>query len=467
MSKNQKKKSKISFKFQGKSIESIQEYCLDELLGISKKRLLSIINATQCPSDTESSEESDCKNVDEHISLEEISSDSGEEGVSKRKKLRKKARSAKVTTEKKNGAKPPKKEYSVLELLELQARARAIRSQLALEPVTKIELDSDNSDSSSESDKDENKKSKEAPTPAGSKDAVAKESQPKRVRLVRNFRKRNSDEEEEEQQNNESKKDSSPKRDSSPEVVTIIPEREILCISSDSDDEEKTVAPNADKEEIKVEKEELEAAKEIPIVEEIPKEPGTPEDGEILEEEEAEKIVEEKTIEEDIFAPLEVEIPEPEEKKETPETSLEEKLIELNNMDDTLLVHVDMDELNDEMTENFEEPEQPPKSKSPEIFEIGDSSEEENEKEKLIQKELTATSFHERWLESKKVSKILATSRLANRVREKLKQKNKKQSESDNSEVSSPTPTDVVPEVVPSNCEEGSVSHFEEIGTTE
>lgn len=32
---------------------------------------------------------------------------------------------------------------SVLELLELQARARAIRSQLSLEPVTKIELDSD------------------------------------------------------------------------------------------------------------------------------------------------------------------------------------------------------------------------------------------------------------------------------------------------------------------------------------
>uniref|UniRef100_A0A0K8TX48 Uncharacterized protein n=1 Tax=Bactrocera latifrons TaxID=174628 RepID=A0A0K8TX48_BACLA len=34
-------------------------------------------------------------------------------------------------------------QISVLELLELQARARAIRSQLALEPVTKIELDSD------------------------------------------------------------------------------------------------------------------------------------------------------------------------------------------------------------------------------------------------------------------------------------------------------------------------------------
>lgn len=422
-------------------------------MGISKKRLLSIINATQCPSDTESSDE-DCKNVEEHISLEEISSDSDEAGASKRKKLKKK----KKTTDTKNGAEPPKKEYSVLELLELQARARAIRSQLALEPVTKIELDSDNSGSSSESDVEKNKKADEVPT--GSKDAVPKESPPKRVRLVRNFRKRNS-EEEEEQTNDESKKESSPKRDSSPEVVTIIPEREILCISSDSDDDEKTEGAKANQEEIKVEK-------EVPIeVPEIPKEPGTPEDGEILEEEEIEIEEEVKEIEAEIPPPVEEPILETKEK--TPETSLEEQSIELNNMDDTLLVHVDMDELNYEMTENFEEAEEEPieaKTKSPEIYEIGDSSEEESEKEKLLQKELTATCFHERWLESKKVSKILATSRLANRVREKLKLKNKK-SESDNSEVSSPTPTETVPEVVPSGCEEGSVGQFEEIKTNE
>lgn len=39
---------------------------------------------------------------------------------------------------------PGKNQISVLELLELQARARAIRSQLALEPITKIEVESDN-----------------------------------------------------------------------------------------------------------------------------------------------------------------------------------------------------------------------------------------------------------------------------------------------------------------------------------
>lgn len=41
---------------------------------------------------------------------------------------------------------PGEKQYSILELLELQARARAIRSQLALEPVTKIELDDSDED---------------------------------------------------------------------------------------------------------------------------------------------------------------------------------------------------------------------------------------------------------------------------------------------------------------------------------
>lgn len=56
-------------------MDQVQEQCLDELLGISKKRLLSIINATKCPSDTESSDGSDVEKIIEHISLDEISSD--------------------------------------------------------------------------------------------------------------------------------------------------------------------------------------------------------------------------------------------------------------------------------------------------------------------------------------------------------------------------------------------------------
>lgn len=47
---------KKSILFQMKSTEEIQEICLEELLGISKKRLLSIINSTKCPTDTESSD---------------------------------------------------------------------------------------------------------------------------------------------------------------------------------------------------------------------------------------------------------------------------------------------------------------------------------------------------------------------------------------------------------------------------
>lgn len=41
---------------QQKSIKELQDICLEEILGISKKRLLSIINAVKCPTDTESSD---------------------------------------------------------------------------------------------------------------------------------------------------------------------------------------------------------------------------------------------------------------------------------------------------------------------------------------------------------------------------------------------------------------------------
>lgn len=42
---------------EGKSNDVIKERCLDELLGISTKRLHSIIQNTKCPTDTESSSE--------------------------------------------------------------------------------------------------------------------------------------------------------------------------------------------------------------------------------------------------------------------------------------------------------------------------------------------------------------------------------------------------------------------------
>lgn len=119
---------------QDKSIEELQEICLDELLGISEKRLLSIINATKCPSDTDSSDSnSDVEKIEgelyaklvhvvyiitsfgtfvlEHISLEEISSESDDE-TDKSKRKRKipsnTSKTDKKLTEEKNG-KPGKK----------------------------------------------------------------------------------------------------------------------------------------------------------------------------------------------------------------------------------------------------------------------------------------------------------------------------------------------------------------------
>lgn len=74
-------KSRLPVNLQKKSIERIQQICLDEILGISSKRLLSIINNTQCPNDTES--DSDI----EHISLSEISSDSDIEEASENGEL--------------------------------------------------------------------------------------------------------------------------------------------------------------------------------------------------------------------------------------------------------------------------------------------------------------------------------------------------------------------------------------------
>ncbi|XP_050068998.1 midasin [Anopheles maculipalpis] len=187
---------------EGKSNDVIKERCLDELLGISTKRLHSIINNTKCPTDTESSSEeegSDVEKIEEHISLDEISSDSDVD--SKRTSKRGKKADASKQTDERNGEPKSEKEMTVLELLELQARARAIRSQLALEPVTKIEIDSEHEaeDGGRHGDVDTDDESKQS----GSKSSeqakngnhFKKENnnsnslqQTKRVRLKRNFR---------------------------------------------------------------------------------------------------------------------------------------------------------------------------------------------------------------------------------------------------------------------------------------
>uniref|UniRef100_A0A2M4AKE8 Putative caspase activity and apoptosis inhibitor 1 n=1 Tax=Anopheles triannulatus TaxID=58253 RepID=A0A2M4AKE8_9DIPT len=191
---------------EGKSNDIIKERCLDELLGISTKRLRSIINNTKCPTDTESdSENSDLEKIEEHISLDEISSDSDADGKRSGKRNKANAENAKPADERNGGDAKSEKEMTVLELLELQARARAIRSQLALEPVTKIEIDSEHEDEDArqadvDTDEETNRvtRKRASPKPVATvsvengkqpkTENSTTEQQPRRVRLKRNFR---------------------------------------------------------------------------------------------------------------------------------------------------------------------------------------------------------------------------------------------------------------------------------------
>lgn len=226
-------------------------------------------------------------NFVEHISLEEISSDSNDKIVRPKKKHKKSAPKTAKGIENGDTTKgPEKKQYSVLELLELQARARAIRSQLALEPVTKIELDSDDegddgkltanasndvlaiaapetSVAGTVSESRSHRKSIEELEKQMEADK-AKEVSTRPVRLKRNFRLRQQDDDdtETEQQNtektnvNEAKttngnteetslisKDemvsvTEKERSPTPDIIPIIQEPEILCISSSESDGE-------------------------------------------------------------------------------------------------------------------------------------------------------------------------------------------------------------------------------------
>lgn len=304
------------------------------MLGISKKRLLSIINATKCPTDTESSDSgSDVEKIEgksdlegdfffhnqlnfvyfvlEHISLEEISSDSNDE-LSKPKKKKKREQNKGMQCIKFHSkikihkpfcivdplpnktvvpAKPAEqngenveKQYSVLELLELQARARAIRSQLALEPVTKIELDDSDAESSPPSkEKEVDQNAETASVPVQKDNSQKTKDQPKHtqdqtkmpatrpVRLKRNFRQRQtegyeSDENQmagenektnaDEPQSVEPEKQKSPMKDADnasavandDDVVPIIAEPEVLCISSsDSESDDKSTSSKVKK----------------------------------------------------------------------------------------------------------------------------------------------------------------------------------------------------------------------------
>lgn len=548
--------------FQGKSIEFIQEQCLDEVLGISTKRLLSIINSTQCPTDTDSSDEEEEK-ITEHISLDEISSDSEVEVKPQPKK--KAAKKTKATDGKKtnsteasnkNGDKNSEKEMTVLELLELQARARAIRSQLAQEPVTKIELDSDEEaekaaappPASKKTSTTNNSSARAEPaagtdaggsskkTSSSSRTSPAKEQQPKRVRLKRNFRVRQVGDEDvpeegaqpqqqvEESQKSVSRRESRSKskekekvdkavedkpkeevfaksRDSSPEVIPVIPSPETLCISSDSEEEKE----RKKKASIFVDNiEELDRqAKEQAKQQEAKKaaeENDDTEEGEISEEERSRKesIGSAKLDEEKKDSPRkdakldheeELDYDEVREVSDSePDTSGPAK--SLNQTDNQPEAKAD-DKSSDSSDSDAEssssntsssegEPEVVEKSKKkeaeedeeddPDIVEIHDSSDETLLDQKLAEDE-PEKSWGSRWLESNRVAKVMAASRLGNKVRDKLKKKKKKQKQDEEDAAAAAKQAEeekaeAKPAEEPqpvSTAEVGSVEHYNEL----
>ncbi|CAG4952977.1 unnamed protein product [Parnassius apollo] len=134
------------------SINDLQELCMEELLGISSKRLCAILDGAEPPSDTESSSRSPSPEKLETISLDSISSDEEilSESSSKKKKHKHRHRRSKskskhrrksssdASENNEDRSKASRAGLTVLELLELQARARAIRAQLQQEQAADV-----------------------------------------------------------------------------------------------------------------------------------------------------------------------------------------------------------------------------------------------------------------------------------------------------------------------------------------
>lgn len=121
---------------------------LEELLGISNKRLKYIFNGQNPAEDSSSTNSEEDKPPVDIISLDDVSEDdfviidSDSTGKKRDKFSNKKVKSEKLDKSKKSEPLNEDNLMSVLELLELQARARAIRSQLMLEANNKTTNDS-------------------------------------------------------------------------------------------------------------------------------------------------------------------------------------------------------------------------------------------------------------------------------------------------------------------------------------
>ncbi|XP_053622377.1 enolase-phosphatase E1 [Plodia interpunctella] len=146
------------------SVDNIKELCTEELLGISSKRLCAILDGADPPTDTESSPSESPERL-ETISLDSISSD--EEILSQASKKSKKKhrhrdrdkdrskKKSKSTEDDGEKSKASRAGLTVLELLELQARARAIRAQLQQEQAARKSTEAAESSQGASSDDDE------------------------------------------------------------------------------------------------------------------------------------------------------------------------------------------------------------------------------------------------------------------------------------------------------------------------
>ncbi|XP_034484292.1 nucleolar protein dao-5 [Drosophila innubila] len=470
-------------------LDEIEELCLNELLCISTKRLKSIIADTRCPTDTESSDDSDVEHKEEHISLEEISSDSDIGGSESRraKKLRKSnAKRADKTSENKE----PDGQISVLELLELQARARAIRSQLAMEPITKIEVKSDD-DEPAENKQQEKEKTKDKHSQKTSSQASKRKSSEqtrndiapkeqlhqqtnghhaneapapkKKIKLKRNYRNPTKSPEKEPaivaipaKSKPEINQEPQKSRSASPDVIPIQAEPETLLISDSTDDE----APVKPKESVVVESQSTAPPAPEPAPE--PAEESEPEEGEVREESEtkAESQNQVQTNEqqkppetETDSATVETQNPseivqteetvkeseEPSSNMESIETVAEPEQAQLNipvvddedQNDDVISIGGDLEhEMIEELSKVAEEP--VVKVKSEKLAEPDEEDNDvislntsEDEHEKL--ETTSSESWRTRYLKSSKVNQVLAASRLGKRVRDKIKESKRAQ----------------------------------------
>lgn len=403
---------------------------------------------------------------------------------------------------------------TMLELLELQARARAIRSQLALEPVTKIELDSDD-------DEQENKTNgKEAPTTSNDKktekepQAVVQEksvekipeknaaidrpvrrvappppspkptppgSQAKPMKLKRNYKSQTSDgapstvtqKEPTPPKNAEAIKaeENDDDRCSSPDVINMDPSPQTFFISDSEDDEPAPKKSPQQKEESPI-NELVSEPKENEVIEESQQ----VEEGELSAKSSRENSPEAEKEESGKSSPA----PAPDPEQSNDNAMNDDDVVHLMSDTEIDLHHhsdkEDEDAQPEEKSEGKQETviEEPPK-KTPErlssvqsdddVVEINNSTDDElmNEPMKPADEPSSSQTWQDRWLSSSKTQSILKTTQLASKVRGKIIKTKKTQKADEKKKAEK----DKIMKEKVSSLEEGSMEQFKGIKRSE